>query len=142
MNASPEIRFELELAAVTDVGTEREHNEDQCGHLLESEACGLLVVADGVSSAEAGETASQTAVAATLRTFGEQPPGTATAKRLYRAVQQANIEIYDLATVVPEAKELAAGDSVEVARECLDEELPAGEGQQVPLVRLDQTEER
>jgi hypothetical protein len=67
----------VELAAVTDVGTEREHNEDQCGHVLENEACGLLVVADGVSSAEAGETASQTAVAATLRTFSEQPPGNA-----------------------------------------------------------------
>ena len=104
MNASPEIRFELEVAAVTDVGTEREHNEDQCGHLLEGEACGLLVVADGVSSAAAGETASQTAVAATLRTFDEQPPGTATPKRLYRAVQQANIEIYDLATMVPELR--------------------------------------
>src|SRR5450432_3144328 len=104
MNASPEIRFELELAAVTDVGTEREHNEDQCGHVLENEACGLSVVADCVTRAEAGETASQTAVAATLRTFAEQPPGTATAKRLYRAVQQANIEIYDLATVVPELR--------------------------------------
>jgi PPM family protein phosphatase len=104
MTASSGTRFELEVAAVTDVGTEREHNEDQCGHVLESEACGLLVVADGVSSAEAGETASQTAVAATLRTFSEQPPGTATAKRLYRAVQQANIEIYDLATVVPELR--------------------------------------
>src|SRR5450755_3514030 len=104
MNASPEIRFELEVAAVTDVGTEREHNEDQCGHLLEGESCGLLVVADGVSRTTAGETASQTAVAATLRTFSEQPPGTATAKRLYRAVQQANIEVYDLATVVPELR--------------------------------------
>jgi serine/threonine protein phosphatase PrpC len=104
MTASPQPRFEMELAAVTDVGTEREHNEDQCGHVLENEACGLLVVADGVSSAEAGETASQTAVAATLRTFSEQPPGMPTAKRLYRAVQQANIEIYDLATVVPELR--------------------------------------
>lgn len=104
MNAATETRFELEVAAVTDVGTERENNEDQCGHVLESESCGLLVVADGVSSAEAGETASQTAVAATLRTFAEQPPGTPTAKRLYRAVQQANIEIYDLATVVPELR--------------------------------------
>jgi serine/threonine protein phosphatase PrpC len=104
MTATPETRFELEVAAVTDVGTEREHNEDQCGHLLDGEACALAVVADGVSSAAAGETASQTAVAATLRTFSEQPAGTATAKRLYRAVQQANIEIYDLATVVPELR--------------------------------------
>ena len=104
MNAEAETLFELEVATLTDVGTEREHNEDHCGQLLESAACGLLVVADGVSSAEAGETASQTAVAATLRTFGEQPAGMATSKRLYRAVQQANIEVYDLATVVPELR--------------------------------------
>ncbi len=104
MNAQMETRFELEVATLTDVGTEREHNEDSCGELLESPGCGLLVVADGVSSAEAGETASQTAVAATLKTFREQPPGTATAKRLYRAIQQANIEVYDLATVVPELR--------------------------------------
>jgi protein phosphatase len=104
MNAEAETRFELELATVTDVGTEREHNEDRCGELLAGPGCGLLVVADGVSSAEAGETASQTAVDATLKTFREQPPGTAAAKRLYRAVQQANIEVYDLATVVPELR--------------------------------------
>ena len=104
MNAEAETRFELEVATLTDVGTEREHNEDHCGELLESSACGLLVVADGVSSAEAGETASQTAVAVTLKAFGEQPSGMATSKRLYRAVQQANIEVYDLATVVPELR--------------------------------------
>jgi serine/threonine protein phosphatase PrpC len=75
MNVEAETRFELEVATLTDVGTEREHNEDHCGELLENPACGLLVVADGVSSAEAGETASQTAVAATLRSFGEQPAG-------------------------------------------------------------------
>jgi serine/threonine protein phosphatase PrpC len=104
MNGQDQTRFELAVASLTDVGTERAHNEDHCGQLLESPACGLLVVADGVSSAEAGETASQTAVAATLRTFQDQPAGTATAKRLYRAVQQANIEVYDLATVVPELR--------------------------------------
>jgi|HubBroStandDraft_5_1064220.scaffolds.fasta_scaffold98871_2 serine/threonine protein phosphatase PrpC len=104
MNAATETRFELEVATLTDIGTERENNEDRCGELLESPACGLLVVADGVSSAEAGETASQTAVAATLKTFGEQPAGISTPKRLYRAVQQANIEVYDLATVVPELR--------------------------------------
>ena len=104
MNAEAETRFELEVATLTDVGTEREHNEDHCGDLLEGPGCGLLVVADGVSSAEAGETASETAVASTLKTFREQPPGTATAKRLYRAVQQANIDVYDLAMVVPELR--------------------------------------
>jgi len=102
MNA--EAAFALDLASLTDVGTERAHNEDRCGHLQEAAERGLLIVADGVSSAEAGETAAQTAVDATLRTFAEQPPGTPAAKRLYRAVQQANIEVYDLATVVPELR--------------------------------------
>ncbi len=84
-NAETETRFELEVATLTDVGTERENNEDRCGELLESPGCGLLVVADGVSSAEAGETASQTAVTATVKAFGEQPAGTSTPKRLYPA---------------------------------------------------------
>ena len=99
--ASP---FLLEVASHTDVGTEREHNEDRCGHLLEARDRALLVVADGVSSAEAGETAAQTAVDAVLRTFTDQPAGMPTPKRLFRAAQQANIEIYDLATVVPELR--------------------------------------
>jgi protein phosphatase len=96
--------FALDLASLTDVGTERAHNEDRCGHLLEAPERGLLIVADGVSSAEAGETAAQTAVEATLRAFAEQPPGTPMGKRLARAVQQANIQVYDLATVVPELR--------------------------------------
>jgi protein phosphatase len=104
MNAEAGTRFEIEVATLTDVGTEREHNEDHCGELLDGPGCGLLVVADGVSSAEAGETASQTAVTATLNTFREQPAGTAAPKRLYRAVQQANIEVYDLSMVVPELR--------------------------------------
>ena len=131
MNAEAGTRFELEVATLTDVGTEREHNEDHCGELIEAPGCGLLVVADGVSSAEAGETASHTAVDATLKTFREQPAGTATPKRLYRAVQQANIEVYDLATVVPELRGMTTtltavvvdrgeGDAVAACRTLVD----------------------
>ncbi|HVY39367.1 MAG TPA: protein phosphatase 2C domain-containing protein [Polyangia bacterium] len=104
MNAASGPTLQLELASLTDVGTERAHNEDRCGHLLEPGPRGLLVVADGVSSAGAGETAAQTAVDALLRTFADQPPGTPAPKRLNRAAQQANIEVYDLATVVPELR--------------------------------------
>ena len=103
MNGGAGPAFELEVASLTDVGTERAHNEDRCGHLLDADRA-LLVVADGVSSAAAGETAAQTAVDAVLRTFAEQPPGTPAPKRLNRAAQQANIEVYDLATVVPELR--------------------------------------
>ncbi|MFL5308763.1 MAG: PP2C family protein-serine/threonine phosphatase [Polyangia bacterium] len=104
MNAAAGLAFQLDIASLTDVGTERAHNEDRCGHLLDAQGAALLVVADGVSSAAAGETAAQTAVDATTRTFADQPPGTPTPKRLNRAAQQANIEVYDLATMVPELR--------------------------------------
>ena len=99
----------FELAALTDVGTEREHNEDSCGSLIEGQdaARGVLVVADGVSGTEGGETASRMAVESTLRSFSEQGEGIAAAKRLRRAVQCANIEVYELALAVPELRGMA-----------------------------------
>ena len=45
----------LEMAALTDVGTEREHNEDACGTLIEGPACFVLAVADGVSGNQGGD---------------------------------------------------------------------------------------
>lgn len=96
--------FELDLAALTDVGTERDHNEDACGTHPESAGCAVLVVADGVSSADGGEAASEMAVEVTLRAFREEPATAPPGQRLYRAVQQANIEIYDRAMVVPELR--------------------------------------
>ena len=96
--------FELDVAALTDVGTGRDHNEDACGAHAEGGGCAVLVVADGVSSTEAGETASEMAVEVTLRAYREEPPTVEPGQRLYRAVQQANIEIYDRAMVVPELR--------------------------------------
>ncbi|HTN51490.1 MAG TPA: protein phosphatase 2C domain-containing protein [Anaeromyxobacter sp.] len=95
---------ELAFATLTDVGTERDHNEDACGALREGAACAVLVVADGVSSGAGGEVASQMAVEVLLRAYGEESPATAAGQRLYRAVQQANIEIYDRAVAVPELR--------------------------------------
>jgi PPM family protein phosphatase len=99
--------FELDLAALTDVGTARDHNEDACGAWPETSACAVLVVADGVSSAEGGEAASEMAVEVTLRAFREGAASMAPGQRLYRAVQQANIEIYDRAMVVPGLRGMA-----------------------------------
>lgn len=98
------IEFELDVAASTDVGTERDHNEDACGTHAESPGCAVVVVADGVSSAEGGEEASRMAVDVTLRAYREEPPARAAGQRLYHAVQQANIEIYDRAMVVTELR--------------------------------------
>ena len=94
----------IELAALTDVGTERGHNEDACAILADGPGRGLLVVADGVSLGNGGEVASQMAVEALLRAYQEEPPAMAPGQRLYRAVQQANIEIYDRSVAVPELR--------------------------------------
>jgi protein phosphatase len=87
-------------ATLTDKGTERDHNEDSSGVLIESDTCGVVVVADGVSSGEGGEVASQMAVEVTLRAFQEESRELTAGQRLYRAVQQANIEVYDRSVVV------------------------------------------
>jgi PPM family protein phosphatase len=96
----------IELAALTDVGTERDHNEDACGTLLLGGSA-VLVVADGVSSSAGGEVASQMAVEVVLRAFAEEPADRPAGQRLYRAVQQANIEVYDRAIAVPELHGMA-----------------------------------
>jgi len=97
----------FDLAALTDVGTEREHNEDCCGTLHVDAAHALVVVADGVSGNEGGEIASQKAVETTIQAYREQAADVAAAKRLARAVQQANIEIHDMALVIPELRGMA-----------------------------------
>jgi serine/threonine protein phosphatase PrpC len=99
--------YALEVAALSDTGPSRDHNEDRCGHHLEDPATALVVVADGVSSYAAGDTASQMAVDVTLRAYHEQDPAAKLDTRLARAAQQANIEIHDLALMVPELRGMA-----------------------------------
>jgi protein phosphatase len=99
--------FACELAALTDQGTERPHNEDACGHWLESASSGVVAVADGVSGSAGGEVASSKAIEVLLRAYREIGPGVPVAKRLGRAVQQANIEVYELALAVPELRGMA-----------------------------------
>ncbi len=99
--------YAVEVAALTDTGTERALNEDACGFHVEEAGRAVLVVADGVSSSEAGEVASQMAVEVVLSAYREQLQTLGAGQRLYRAVQQANIEIYDRAIAVPELRGMA-----------------------------------
>jgi PPM family protein phosphatase len=98
---------QLDIATLSDVGTERDHNEDACGSFVESSACAVVAVADGVSSAAGGEVASGMAIEVLLGAYREEPPALGAGQRLYRAVQQANIAIYDRAVVVPELRGMA-----------------------------------
>jgi len=96
-----------DVAVLSDIGNERGNNEDFVGYSFEAPASLVMAVADGVGGVEGGELASQIAVESTLSTFREQSPSVATEKRLYRAAQQGNIEIYDKAIVVTELRSMA-----------------------------------
>jgi len=98
---------DFELALLSDIGTNRENNEDACGHLVESSSEVVLVVADGVGGYHGGEVASQMAVEVTLETYHEAAASLGPAKRLQRAVQRANIEIHNKALAVPELRRMA-----------------------------------
>jgi serine/threonine protein phosphatase PrpC len=96
----------FEIASRTHRGMVREVNEDHAATFF-ADDCAGLVVADGVSSYEGGDTASRLAVETTLDAFFEQDAALGPAKRLYRAVQRANIAVHDLALVVPELRSMA-----------------------------------
>jgi protein phosphatase len=94
----------VRVSALSNRGTVRPHNEDAWGSHVESETHVVVVVADGVSGLEGGEIASRTAVDVTLQAYRESPVAWGPAKRLYRAAQQANIDIHDRALVVTELR--------------------------------------
>lgn len=105
MSAEPIVSdHALPFAMLSDPGTERRDNEDACGSHVESQTHVLIAVADGVSGEEGGEIASQTAIDVTLRAYRESPRSWGPAKRLFRAAQDANIEIHDRALVVTELR--------------------------------------
>jgi protein phosphatase len=96
----------FELALLSDTGTRRPDNEDSCGHYIESPDSVVFAVADGVGGYEGGEVASRMAIDITLQAYRESPPVWGAAKRLYRAITQANIGIHDKALTVPELRRM------------------------------------
>ena len=106
-NESSVAEIAVTFATRSDVGNERESNEDSCGSRAESSAHVLVAVADGVGGEEGGEIASQMAIENTVQTYAESPAQWGPAKRLYRAVQKANIEIHDRALVVTELRRMS-----------------------------------
>lgn len=96
--------YEVQMAAVSDSGTERGHNEDHCGKWVRDKTSGLVAVADGMATLEGGELASQRAILALLRSFREQAAGMTQTQRLLRAARHASFEVYDMAVVVPQLR--------------------------------------
>ena len=97
----------FELAMLSDIGTNRSNNEDFCAQLVEAPDAVVFAVADGVGGYEGGEVASKMAVEIALEAYRNSPREWGASKRLHRAVQNANIEVYNFASTVPELRRMA-----------------------------------
>jgi serine/threonine protein phosphatase PrpC len=91
-----------EVALLSDVGSDRDNNEDSCGLWVENPDTVLFAVADGIGGYEGGEIASAMAIEVTLRTYRRSPLEWGPATRLLRAVQRANMEIHHRALAIRE----------------------------------------
>jgi serine/threonine protein phosphatase PrpC len=105
--ANEPIPESFELAMLSDVGTNRSNNEDSCAHFIEAPDAVAFAVADGVGGYEGGEVASKMAIEITLKSYRESPREWGAGKRLHRAVQTANIEVYNFALAVPDLRRMA-----------------------------------
>jgi serine/threonine protein phosphatase PrpC len=108
MSASPNMprtiqqgsMLELDFAQLSDLG-KRRNNEDYVGYTLPSSPeqarshGWLFVLADGVGGHDLGEVASRTAVETVLEGFPRATPGEPHAAVLSRAVQAANMRVYE-----------------------------------------------
>jgi serine/threonine protein phosphatase PrpC len=102
MNDDTTEPFSLDVAVATDKGTGCVHNEDHCGSAVHSRRSALLAVADGMTTTEGGEVASERAVSTLIRSFGELSHHLQQTERLVRAVRNANYEIREMALTVPQ----------------------------------------
>lgn len=91
----------IEFFQLTDTGFVREGNEDSIGFW----PCGggfLFAVADGLGGHNSGEVASGLALDVLVREMTQTSGAGVVMKNLKRAVQQANLEIYQKSITVPE----------------------------------------
>jgi PPM family protein phosphatase len=92
---------EIEFFQLTDTGFVREGNEDSLGFWPYDGGL-LFAVADGLGGHDSGEVASALALDVLIREMTQASGTGAVMKNLKRAVQQANLEIYQKSITVPE----------------------------------------
>jgi serine/threonine protein phosphatase PrpC len=96
---------EIEFFQLTDTGCVRDTNEDAVGAWPHEDGL-LFAVADGLGGHNAGEFASSLALEVLAREMDRAPGSWPVQKRLRRAVQEANLEIYNKGVTVPELRRM------------------------------------
>jgi serine/threonine protein phosphatase PrpC len=99
--------FSATVASHTDKGSKKALNEDAVGfHIPEDELLttkgAVAVVADGVSSAEAGREAAQRSVAAVLKDYFETPELWSVKHSIQKTLSSLNRDLYDLGREMPD----------------------------------------
>ena len=115
----------LTVAQRTDVGRKRQHNEDSVAYIIPKDQQllmqkgALFIVADGMGGHAAGEVASEIAVD-TVCTLYYQDPDTDIPTSLTRAIQYANVAIYQR----PQRTRSIVGWARRVWQQCYVARLP------------------
>jgi len=99
--------LDVEFTQLSDPGRTREHNEDYLGYLLpytpeqlRSHGC-VFILADGVGGQQKGEVASQLAIETVLAGFSSAKSGEPHKAVLSRAIQAANLQVYEQGSASP-----------------------------------------
>lgn len=93
--------LDIDFAEISDCGPDRPHNEDFVGHSLPlnpeqvRNRGFLFALADGVGGLERGEVASQLTVDTVLAECAKAAPGENPPALLTRAIQAANVKVYE-----------------------------------------------
>jgi len=98
---------EITFFQLTDAGCVQRENEDAVGAWPHGDGM-VFAVADGLGGEPAGEVASQLALDVLAREIERAPAGWGVPKRLRRAVQEANLEIYTKGVTVPDLRRMGS----------------------------------